>query len=105
MLDRRQTCPDCGRNYSGEDDADVQPGCDCPAEDCPSNGLGQNDGEVGMICEDMCDGGFVKLDKPHESWVWECAVWGNGRWYYEGDRIHLSNLRRVPNPIPEMTKK
>jgi len=103
MLDKNQICTACHRNFGGEADRDVQPGCACPAEDCPSNCLGQHDGRVGMICEDVMDGSFVKLEMPYEPWVWECAVWCNGHWSYEGDRIHLGDLRRVPNPIPEMS--
>ena len=103
MLDQKQNCPDCGRDFHLEEGADVQPGCPCPSDDCPSNCLGQDDGRVGMICEDVTDGSFVMLDRPHDSWRWECAIWAGGHWSYEGDRIHLADLRRVPSPSHEMT--
>ena len=69
----------------------------------PDDRLDRDEGRVGMICEDMTDGGFVKLDRPYEPWVWECAVWCNGHWSYEGARIHLSELRRIARPPAEMT--
>lgn len=66
-LDANQKCRSCGRNFKGEDESDVQPGCACPSEDCPSNCLGKGDGSVGLICEDVVDGGFVRLETPRES--------------------------------------
>lgn len=102
MLDRFQKCPDCGRDYAGEEGDDVRPGACCPASECPSNEVAEGTARAGMVCED-CDGSFVKLDRPHGPHVWECASWTGSHWSYEGDRIHLGNLRRVPNPTPAMT--
>jgi len=64
--------------------------------------LDRDEGRVGMICEDMVDGGYVLLDSPHEPWVWETATWAGDHWSYEGDRVHLSHLRPVANPAPQM---
>jgi len=101
-LNARQHCPCCGRNYAGEDAADVVPGAVCPSDECPGNEVTRENAKVGMICVDRTDGQFVKLDRPHNHRAWECAVWCNNHWSYEGDRIHLSDLVRVPNAIETM---
>lgn len=54
--------------------------------------LRQEDARVGMVCIDPTDGSKVKLVSPFESWVWEVAVWHNGHWSCEGDRIHIGDL-------------
>lgn len=33
-LDEHLQCPDCGRDYAGDDE--LKPGDKCPSDDCPS---------------------------------------------------------------------
>ena len=99
-LDANQRCPACGRDFGGETDADAQPGQACPAEECPSHCLADDDGEAGLICLNVWTGEHLRL-RERSDWkpnFWKVDRWWMGKWLPYGFIVPADNLRPVASP-------